>query len=179
MKRIMMLLAVATLFTMCKNEVKPTRTTLIQEIRDKEAELVSSDYDLVVEKSQKLIDTYQAFVAGYPDDSLAPEMLMRCATVASNNNQDTYAITLYKRIYDTYPQSPLRSEALFRQAFTYDNMGNPEHAKPLYEQFLVEFPEDPLVNDVKILLLNVGKSSEELIQYLLENNTEEENGLPL
>ena len=179
-KALLSLIVIAMLFTMCKNEAKTTRATLIQQISDMETELVNSDYTVAFEKSQKLMDVYKEFVSDYPSDTLAPEMLMRCAMVAAGSNQEMYAVTLFKQIYNDYPQSSLRSEALFREAFTYDNMGNPDQAKPLYEQFLVEFPGDPLTNDVKILLENVGKSPEELIQYLLENNLiEEDNDLVL
>jgi TolA-binding protein len=121
------------------------------------------------------MDLYLAFAEEFPQDSLTPELLFRCADIAVNSQQEKFAITLYQRIYDEFPNHAFRPIALLYQAKIYDYlMGDADHAKPLYEQFLVMFPDDPNAVDVELSLKIVGKSPEELELLIREFENQEE-----
>jgi len=163
-KTLLILLAVTTLFAACKTSGNQ-REKRLKEIAQAEQEYFSKDFTVTLEESQHLMDLYLAFADAFPQDSLTPEMLFGCASVAIRSQQELYAVTLYKRVYDEYPNHALRPLALIHQAVVYDNLGDIDHAKPLYEQFLVMFPDDPFATEVKHLLDILGKSPEELETY--------------
>jgi tetratricopeptide (TPR) repeat protein len=166
------LFSVTLLLVACETGSK--REKLLKEVTQAEQELFSKNFDITLEKKQHLMDLYLAFAEEFPQDSLAPELLFRCADIAVNSQQEKYAITLYQRIYDEFPDHAFRPIALLNQALVYDNMGDADHAKPLYEQFLVMFPDDPYATDVKYLLEMVGKSPEELELLMQEFENQEE-----
>jgi len=168
-KTLLILCAAAMLFTMCKT--RDQREKLLQEITQEEQKIFSKDHMLTLEESQRLMDLYVLFAKDYPEDPLSPDLLFRCANMALNSQQEVYAITLYKRVYDEYPDHALRPVALLNQALVYDNMGNVERAKPLYELFLETFPDDPYVTDVEHLLEMVDKSPEEWEAYMRQLDT--------
>ena len=158
-KSLLILCTAALLFTAC--ETRDHREKLLQEITQAEQKFLSKARNITLEESQRLMDLYLAFANDFPKDSLTPEMLFRCATVAASSQQEIYAITLYQRIYDEYPDHALRPIALLEWALAYDNMGDVEHAKPLYEQFLVMFPDNLYATDAEHLLEMVEKTPEE------------------
>jgi len=167
MKKTHLSLLIATLLlTACPSGNQ--RDNLLKELRQTEKEVFSRNFDVPLEKKQQLMDMYVGFVDIFPQDSLSPEFLFSCATVASASQQELYSITLYQRIYNDYPDHALRPVALMYWALTYDNMGDVERAKPLYEQFLVMFPDSPFVTDVENLLEMVDKSPEEWILKMME-----------
>ena len=172
-KTLSILLAVTLLSAACKTG--DPREKLLQEITQTEREIFSKNLDVTLEKKQHLMDLYLSFTEQFPQDSLAPDFLFRCADMAAYSQQEQYSITLYQRIYDEYPDHPLRSIALLNQALMYDNMGDADHAKPLYEQFLVMFPDDPYFEDVQQLLEMVGKSPEELDFLMQEQDNQQED----
>jgi len=174
MKRVLLILFAATLLFPACCDTSSRRDNLLKEIKKAEQELIAKDFNVTMEKSQRLMDLYLTFVEAFPQDSLAPELLFCCAAVATASQQEKFAITLYQRIYDEYPDHAVRPIALLEHALAYDNMGDAERAKPLYEQFLVMFPDHPYTEDVEHLLEMVDKSAEdwELFMQLLENQVE-------
>ncbi|MCL2511297.1 MAG: tetratricopeptide repeat protein [Bacteroidales bacterium] len=175
MKKVLFILfAVTLLFAACGDREDKQREKLMNEIKKAEQEFVAKDFNLTLEKSQRLMNLYLNFVEKYPQDSLAPELLFCCAAVATASQQEKFAITLYQRIYDEYPNHALRPIALLEQALAYDNMGDAERAKPLYEQFLIVFPDHPYIEDVKHLLDMVDKTPEEWEQLMLQFENQEE-----
>ena len=173
-KTLSILFTAILLFSACKTSDQ--REKLLQKITQAEQELFSNNLDPTLEKKQQLMDLYILFANDFPQDSLTPDLLFRCANTAINSQQEKYAITLYQRIYDEFPDHALRPVALLNQALVYDNMGDAEHAKPLYEQFLVMFPDNPYAADVQQLLKMVGKSPEEweLLMQEFENQEKTE-----
>jgi TolA-binding protein len=169
-KGFLILLAVTSLFTACETG-GDQREKRFQKITEAEQEVFPKMFDVTLEKKQHLIELYLAFADEFPQDSLTPELLFNCATIAVASQQEMYAITLYQRIYDEYPNHVLRPIALMEQALVYDNMGDVEHAKPLYEQFLVVFPDHSLAEDVKYLFEMLGKSPEEMELLWQQNST--------
>jgi len=174
MKRLSLILCAATLLFSACWETGNEREKLLKEIKKAEQEILSKEFNVTMEKSQKLMDLYLAFAEQFPQDSLTPELLFCCAAIATASQQELYAITLYQRIYDEFPDHALRPIALLEQALAYDNMGIAERAKPLYEQFLIVFPDHPYTEDVEHLLDMVDKTPEEweLLMQQFENQEE-------
>jgi len=169
---VLTVLAATLLFAACTTHNQ--REKLLQEITQSEKEIFSKEIDATLEESQHLMDLYLAFADEFPQDSLAPEMLFYCASVAARSYQEKFAITLYQRIYDEYPNHALRPTALFCQALVYDDiMNDAEHAKPLYEQFLVMFPDDPDIEYVQQRLEMVGMSPEEWLLHIQQFDDED------
>jgi tetratricopeptide (TPR) repeat protein len=170
MKKVLFILCAVLLFlAACKTSNQ--REKLLKEIETEQQNLFGS-FEFTMEKGQQLMDLYLAFADEFPQDSLTPEFLFRCADVAANSKQELYAITLYKRIYEEYLEHALRPIALLNQALAYDNMGNAASAKPLYEQFLVMFPDNPYISDVQQLLEMVDLSPEEWLLRMQEQGNE-------
>jgi len=172
-KTYLILLAATLLFTACPTSSRHDK--LLNEIRKTEQEIFSRNFDVILEKSQHLMDLYIAFAEEFPQDSLTPEFLFSCATVASATQQEMFSITLYQRIYNEYPEHALRPVALMHWALAYDNMGDADRARALYEQFLVMFPDSPFVTDVEHLLEMVDKSPEEWFLRMKEYENQKDN----
>jgi tetratricopeptide (TPR) repeat protein len=151
---------------MCNNE--NSKEKKIKNIGEAESGYMTNR---TLENGQKLMDLYENYVQNYPEDTLSPDLLLRCAGVAAATQQGQYSIMLYQRIYDEYPESNLRPFALLQQALAYDNMEDVEKAKLLYEQFLDVFPNHPYAEEVKQLLSLVNKTPEELEQLMEQWDT--------
>jgi TolA-binding protein len=102
-----------------------------------------------------------------PADPRSPDMLYEAARTAGYIRSFPKAVELYEWVYKHYPDYDKSSQALFMMAFTYDNeMRNVERAKSLYEEFLQKYPNDDFADDAQMLLQNLGKSEDEVLQEL-------------
>lgn len=103
----------------------------------------------------------------YPDDTLVAPALYRSADLLRAKGADVQVANVYHKLRTDYPSYSKAGEALFMEAFTYDeNLKDYEKAKPLYEKFIEEYPGHTFADDARIMLNNLGKSSEEMIRGL-------------
>ncbi len=120
---------------------------------------------------QDVATDYLAKVAhiatSFPRDTAIAMHLYRAAEVARAMNQAPLAIDYYQRITKDFPNFSRAAEAYFMLAFTYDeNLKDLEQATIAYERFIKQYPAHDFADDAAILLKNLGKSDEEILQEL-------------
>lgn len=103
----------------------------------------------------------------FPQDTLAALPLYRAAEVVRALNDPKRAAAIYEQVHTSYPTFSKAPEALFMLGFTYDeDLGNLEAAKSTYEKFLKMYPDNVFAEATPMLIENLGKSDEEILQQL-------------
>ena len=106
----------------------------------------------------------------YPGDTTAAMPFYRSAEVVRAMNDPKRAAAIYEEVYKRYPDFSKAPEAMFMLAFTYDeDLKNFEAAKKTYTDFLAKYPNHSFADDTEMLLRNLGKSDEEILQELEAN----------
>jgi len=119
------------------------------------------------EVSNNFIGTCEMHGLLLPEDPASPDLLYEAARTAGYIRSFPMAVYLYEWVYTRYPEYPKASQALFMMAFTYDNeMGMADKARELYGEFLQKYPSDDFADDAQVLLQNLGKSEEEVLKTL-------------
>lgn len=102
-----------------------------------------------------------------PDAEASPNVLYQAGEIARAVRNHELALRLYATLYERYPKHENASKALFMQAFTYDdNLKQIDKAREAYELFLQQYPNDDFADDAQVLLDNLGKKDEEIIDNL-------------
>lgn len=103
----------------------------------------------------------------YPNDTLAALPLYRAAEVVRAMNDPKKAAAIYERIHNDYNSFSKAPESLFMLAFTYDeDLNNFDLAKVTYEKFMKLYPDNVFAKSTPMLLENLGKTDEEILQQL-------------
>jgi hypothetical protein len=130
-------------------------------------------------KVNELLDAYEAFVAKYPKDSLAPEYLFREGGLALSFNKADKAIALFRKTEKEYPSYKRAGECLFMQGFIYENAkGDVVKAGAVYKDFLARYPGHSLADDAELSLKYLGKPAEEIIRDITKQSTDTVKVLP-
>jgi tetratricopeptide (TPR) repeat protein len=109
-----------------------------------------------------------------PKDSLSPVFLIDAATIARNLGNTTETLELFKWVYEKFPNHKKAPEAMFYEAFTYDSdLKDYEKARTAYETFMEKNPDHPFVDQAKIMMDNLGKSDEELLENLSKTKNQD------
>ncbi len=104
-----------------------------------------------------------------PEEPNTPELLYRAGEIARAVRSFERAIALYQQLSEQHSSHEYASKALFMQAFTYDDdLNEYGRARALYEQFLERYPEDDFADDAQVLLDNLGKNEQEIIEQLTQ-----------
>ncbi len=124
------------------------------------------------EKAPQLAEKYEHFLATYPKDSLCPSLYMELGGLYLNFLGDPErAIQTYLKIKENYPKNKRVPESLFVIADIYhDYLKDYKEAGIYYKMVIDEYPENHLASQAQILLDNLGKSPEQLLQDILEKN---------
>lgn len=108
-----------------------------------------------------------SYVLLLPKDPGSAALLLKAAENAYYTQQYDRALYLYEWFETAWPDDPKAAQALFMRAFIYDNdMQKYETAGVLYQEFLRKYPDDDFADDAEVLLENLGKTPEEVIQLL-------------
>lgn len=100
-------------------------------------------------------------------DSLAPVYLFKAAEIAAALRRPRQAVDLYEWISKRYAAHERAGTAHFMQAFLLDeDLQDLEAARQAYTDFLARFAQHELADDAQLLLDNLGKSDEEILQQL-------------
>ncbi|OWY19073.1 hypothetical protein C7N43_30885 [Sphingobacteriales bacterium UPWRP_1] len=127
--------------------------------------------------AQTALESYEAYAAAYPDDTLSAQYLFKAGEMYRSLRQFDKAIATYERIlkdYNSYSKAP---HSLFLMGFTYENdLKDQEKAKQKYEEFMKLYPNHELADDVQFSLANLGKSPDEIIKAFAEKNNLPQGG---
>lgn len=120
-------------------------------------------------ESKNFVTIAEALADKNPNDTLAALPLYKAAEVVRAMNDPKKATLIYERIHNDYTSFSKAPEALFMLAFTYDeNLNDLEAAKATYEKFLRLYPDNVFAESTPMLLENLGKSDEEILRQLEE-----------
>jgi tetratricopeptide (TPR) repeat protein len=119
--------------------------------------------------AQKMLDSYASFVKDFPEDSLAPELLIKMAEINKvYPNRFLEAIQNYEQVLKDYPKSPAAPRALVAVALAYEESGQTDRAASSYRAFLTSYPDHPLRSSVEDLLRMSTETEEIQIKRVQE-----------
>jgi tetratricopeptide (TPR) repeat protein len=116
--------------------------------------------------ANKYIEISEGYAAITTSNDKYAELLSMAGGLAKTIESFNKAIVLYHRLSERLPEHPKARTALFMQGFIYENdLGDIAKAKAIYEEFLQKYSDDAdYADDVKMALLTLGKSAEEIVK---------------
>lgn len=124
-------------------------------------------------KAMAYVDACEAFAMVLPGDPQAPEFIFKAAETSSTLKTFEKSFALYDWIIDKYPKSERAPVALFMKGFIFDGtFKDSANAAKYYNEFIQKYPESSFAKDAKVLLSNLGKSDEEVLEMLRKNSGE-------
>jgi tetratricopeptide (TPR) repeat protein len=143
---------------------------LMLEIRSMEAN-TKQDTVLNREAGLKLLRAYQDYYNKHPNDTSALNYIFEAGRVAVALGKYEKAIELLANFHDGSRNPQRRAEAAYLVAFVYDaHLHLPAKAATQYNKVMELYPESPWAAQSRQALQLVGKSDEELLQFLKEKN---------
>jgi len=119
------------------------------------------------------ISSYQRLIEEYPESELAPEALVKQASLYHENKVENVnqiealnkAADLFITVSEKYPETEQAPRSLFMAGFIYANdIQDFTKAKAVYNLFLQKYPDDDLADDAKEELDNMGLTPEEILK---------------
>lgn len=166
MKKLIVITLVILTVVSCK-QVYDNRTEMIGKISKHENQIDSIRRIRVAttDEMYELINDYQQFIETYVQDTLSPMFLYRIAESYIYIQQGINAIYNLKLIESKYPDFKNMGNVIFMIGFIYENIEKDyESSRQYYQRFLEKYPEHPLSNDTRILIENLGKTPEQMVQ---------------
>jgi len=149
-----------------------TKSELLTKIQSSEQKLFGDSVAALDKKSAMVLVTdYQSFAARFPKDSLAPEYLFKASDILMNLSRPQQTIFTFNEIIRKYPDFEKMPTCYFLRAFVYDDqLKDYKAAEKYYKEFLDKYPDSDFADDAQMLLRNLGKTPEELINEFGGNN---------
>jgi len=124
-------------------------------------------YGLNRPKALQFVDVVEAYALSNPCSKKAPEYLYRAGEIARSIRTLPKAMSVYDWILDSYPDYEKTPTVYFLKGFMMENnVKDVEAAKEIYNDFLVRYPNHEMADDVTFLLENIGRSDEEILEFL-------------
>ena len=122
------------------------------------------------------MDLYSKFMEEYPKDSVVPEMMIKQAILqASYIGETAMAVKTLEKIVDNFPKSVQAPQGLFLAGDYYQyKLQDLAAARRCYQKMIDQYPKDPLTVQAKVLIENLGKTPEELLDAILDKRAEED-----
>jgi outer membrane protein assembly factor BamD (BamD/ComL family) len=118
--------------------------------------------NVAINKADSLM---QAYVDKFPQDTLAPNFMLKTAKLLQMQRRYSVANKVLDKLVTNYPDSKEAPEGLYLNGFIFENDEYAlDKAKDRYELFLQKYPNDELAASVKTSLANLGKSPEDIIK---------------
>ncbi len=133
----------------------------------------SGEKSMQAKNFQSAVKSYESLIKEYPDSKLAPDALVKLATLYQNRVDSslteeqsfTKAAELFREVYDKYPNSDKAPVALFMSGFVLsNNLGRFDEATKTYKLFLEKYPNNQLAKSAQEELNNMGLSPEEVLK---------------
>ena len=156
----------------------PSREQRIEEIEDFEdsifesavaADETTADQLTAPNTADELTKLYTAFADKYPDDTLAPQYLLKAAESQSNVIHTEKAIALFDRIINNYPDFEEIPICYFLKGNAYELNSQYDEAKAAYQTFVEKYPDHYLADQTRYVISHVGMSPEEMLADILAN----------
>ncbi len=123
------------------------------------------------EKAFNYVDACEAYALVLPNSDKAPEFLFSAAQTSKLLQTYDKCISLFDWIVEKYPNHPKAESASFMKGFIFDNdLKDTATAHKFYNEFIQKYPKSEFVDDAQMLIKNLGKSEEEILQELQKKN---------
>ena len=111
-----------------------------------------------------------------PDEYV--DLLLKAAGLAKTVETYDKSLALYTKITETAPDHRKAPTAFFMIGYVYANdLKDLDKGKAAFELFLQKFPNDQMAEAARGELKNLGKSPEEVLKELLQNNPDSSNAV--
>lgn len=118
-------------------------------------------------KAMAFVDACEAFAMVLPSDPQTSEYLFKAAETSSTLKTYEKSFALYDWIINKYPNSERAPIALFMKGFIFDGtLHDSANAAKYYTEFINKYPSSNFAKDAKVLLSNLGKSDEEVLEEI-------------
>ncbi len=123
------------------------------------------------------IISYEKLVSEFPESKLAPEALVKEATLYHDNKIKDVSkeeslrksAEVFESVAEKYPKSKEAPESLFMAGFIYANdLKDYNEATKTYKLFLQKYPDNQLASSAKDELDNMGLTPEEILKKKIE-----------
>jgi tetratricopeptide (TPR) repeat protein len=123
------------------------------------------------EKAFNYVDACEAYALVLPNKEEAPEFLFRAAQTSKLLATYDKCISLFDWIIEKYPTHLKAENAAFMKGFLFDNdLKDTATARKFYLEFIKKYPKSEFVDDAQMLISNLGKSEEEILEELQRKN---------
>ena len=160
----------STTLASADDAAKASTDPLMLEIRTMEAR---TRKDSVLDRAAglRLLRAYQDYYNKHPQDTAALNYVFEAGRVAVALEKYEKAIELFANFHDGSGNRQRRAEAAYLVAFVYDtHLHLPSKATAQYNKVIELYPESPWATQSRQALPLVGKSDEELLQFLKDKN---------
>lgn len=118
---------------------------------------------------EELTQRYVDFIHQYPKDPNVSDFTFKAAEYYHMLGKFDDAIMMYDRFANTWHKDKRAEHALFMIAFVQENgLQQFVKARASYDNFLKKYPNGELADDARAALNLIGKSDEDIIQFLKE-----------
>lgn len=134
---------------------------------------IFSDSTISFNKDQAFnyVDACEAYALVLPNSEKAPEFLFSAAQTSKVLQTYDKCLSLYDWIIASYPKHPKAENAAFMKGFMFDNeLKDTATARKFYTEFIEKFPKSEFVDDAQMLISNLGKSEEQILEELQKKN---------
>lgn len=122
----------------------------------------------------KYVDVIEAYALSQPNANATPEYLYKAAEIARSIKTFQKSLNLYDWILEKYPNFEKAPTVLFIKGFVLeDELGQMDLARSVYEEFLQKYPDHQMASSVKFLIENLGKSDEEILEFIEQKRATE------
>jgi tetratricopeptide (TPR) repeat protein len=119
----------------------------------------------------RLLRAYQDYYNKHPQDTAALNYVFEAGRVAVSLEKYEKAIELLANFHDGSSNRRRRAESAYLVAFIYDtHLHLPSKATTQYNKVIELYPESPWAEQSRQALRLVGKTDEEVLQFLKEKN---------
>jgi len=141
---------------------------ILQMEKDYQARMNSNALDEAFIKD--LVDSYISFSGRYPDSEYSQTFLLDAANLCYTSiERPKLSIQILFLLRDRYPETASSAHALFLLGYiSHNSLRDVERAQSFYRRFVEEHPDHELAPSARFELWNLGKSNEELLRELLE-----------
>ncbi len=145
---------------------KETKQELLQMIKNTEKEVFDVPPEKINQSKAKFLAGYYVQYAAF-GDSLAPEFLYKAAGIYMNTGAPAKSIDALNEIINKHPDFNKIENCYFLRGFVYDDkLKDTVNAGKYYREYLQKYPKGDFAPDARLLLENMGKSTEEIFEEI-------------
>ncbi len=108
--------------------------------------LYKARVQLKIGQKQRGIQSYLKFAEQFPNQSMAPEVVWKCALLYEAQGKLDKALQLYRKLYQKWPRNNIGKEAYFRQGYTLFRLGHYKAAELIFNRIRFGRWQDPHKN---------------------------------